>query len=92
MKFEGKNKQMTSKKDLGKEIGRFALSMICGVCAIFLGLAIWIQDLYEPYYVIRLLEFIVFSTSGIIMMLIGFINLVKTANGYWRITNENSKN
>lgn len=67
-----------------KEFGKFLLHVICGICAIFLGLAIWMQHLYEPYYVIRLMEFILFTVAGISISIIAYVNLMKTALKHWK--------
>lgn len=76
-----------NKKDVGKEGIMFALSLICGVCAIFMGLALHMEHLYEPYLIVRNLETVVFITSGILLSFVSFYKLFKSVTNYWKEQN-----
>jgi len=77
-----------SRKDFGKEIGMFFLMMTCGICAIFMGIAIGFEHLYEPTDVIRYIEFTIFVTSGSIMTVLAYIKLINAGIKYWGVNHE----
>lgn len=73
-----------NKKDIVKEGLMFSISLICGVCAIFMGIALHMEHLYEPYLIIRNFETVLFITSGTLLTFISFYKLFKSVINHWK--------
>lgn len=55
------------------------------MCAIFLGIALHLEHLYEPTVLIRNFETILFIGSGILSSLISYRKLIKQCKKYWSL-------
>lgn len=73
-----------NRKEVIVEGMMFLLSVICGVCAIGMGVGLHSKWIYEPTIIIRTFETIIFINSGILLCIWSWIRLVKKYGAYIR--------